>query len=270
MAAETATRTTEHPLPGRHGRRRRAGRHVPHAPDSPHGAPWILMYHSVGDPADDPYGITVARDRLDRQLAWLRRRGLTGVDVGTLLRAGAQGRAARLVGLTFDDGYADFLHEALPVLRRHAFTATVFVLPGRCGGANGWDPLGPRKRLLTEDEIRAVAHAGMEIGSHGLYHRRLPGLPAAVLRRETLHSRELIREITGTAPDSFCYPYGEVGPEAIDAVRAAGYTYGFAISPGPLLGPYALPRTHISHADRGLRLWAKRLRHGFPLPGAAR
>ncbi|MFE9397973.1 polysaccharide deacetylase family protein [Streptomyces flavidovirens] len=252
MAADTATRSTERPVSG------------------PHGRPWILMYHSVGDPADDPYGITVSRDRLDRQLAWLRRRGLTGVDVGTLLRAHAAGRADRLVGLTFDDGYADFLHEALPVLRRHECKATVFVLPGRCGGSNGWDPLGPRRRLLTEEEISRVAKAGMEIGSHGLYHQRLPGLPDDVLRQETLHSRELIREITGTAPESFCYPYGTVDQRAVDAVRTAGYTYGFAIDPGPLVGTYALPRTHISHADRGLRLRVKRLRHRFAPSGVGR
>ncbi|GGX24184.1 polysaccharide deacetylase family protein [Streptomyces chryseus] len=252
MAADTATRNAPRPVPG-----------LP-AP------PWILMYHSVGDPANDPYGITVSRDRLDRQLGWLRRHGLTGVDVGTLLRAHAVGRSGGLVGLTFDDGYADFVHEALPVLRRHDCTATVFVLPGRCGGSNGWDPLGPRKRLLTEEEIAEAARAGMHIGSHGLYHQRLAGVPDDVLRRETSDSRELIRDITGTAPDSFCYPYGTVDARATASVRAAGYTYGFAIAPGPLLGPYALPRTHVSQADRDLRLWAKRTRHRFARHGAAR
>ncbi len=52
--------------------------------------------------------------------------------VAELMRAHAEGRRG-LVGLTFDDGYADFLHEALPVLRSHGCTATVFVLPGRPG-----------------------------------------------------------------------------------------------------------------------------------------
>ncbi len=260
MAADTAIRSAERPTP-----RPRSARH-----SAGPSQPWILMYHSVGDPTGDPYGITVARDRLDRQLGWLRRRRLTGVDVGTLLRAHAAGRSRHLVGLTFDDGYTDFLHEALPVLRRHACTATVFVLPGRCGGSNEWDPLGPRKRLMTEEDIRSVVAAGMQIGSHGLYHQRLAGLSDDALHQETRRSRELLHEITGTAPESFCYPYGIVDRRAADAVRAAGYTYGFAIDPGPLLGPYALPRTHISHADRNLRLWVKRLRHRFVPPGDAR
>ncbi|MFJ4963952.1 polysaccharide deacetylase family protein [Streptomyces sp. NPDC088729] len=232
--------------------------------------PWILTYHSVADPRDDPYGITVSAERLGQQLSWLRSRKLTGVGVAELLRAEAAGRRG-LVGLTFDDGYADFLGEALPVLREHGCTATVFVLPGRPGGVNDWDPLGPRKPLLTEEEIRRVAGAGMEVGSHGLLHRRLTALSDEELRHEVRYSRELIGELTGTPPEGFCYPYGTLDRRVLAAVRAAGYGYGCALEPGPPAGRYALPRTHVSQADRGVRLWAKDLRHGLRygrVPGA--
>ncbi|MET9529837.1 MULTISPECIES: polysaccharide deacetylase family protein [unclassified Streptomyces] len=235
------------------------------APPAPRSRiqPWILMYHSVADPADDPYGITVSPERLDRQLRSLERRGLTGVGVGTLLRARAGGRGRGLVGLTFDDGYRDFTEHALPLLKRHGCTATLFVLPGRLGGDNDWDPLGPRKPLLTEDGIRAAADAGMEIGSHGLYHQDLTETADGELREETRGSRELLRRITGVEPDGFCYPYGTIDRRAVDAVRDAGYGYGCAIAPGPLAGDHALARTHISHADRGLRLSTKRALHGI-------
>ncbi|OWA26480.1 MULTISPECIES: polysaccharide deacetylase family protein [Streptomyces] len=232
--------------------------------------PWILTYHSVTDPSDDPYGITVSPGRLDEQLSWLRSRRLTGVGVSELLAAEDAGRRG-LVGLTFDDGYADFLDEALPVLREHGFRATVFVLPGRPGGVNAWDPLGPRKPLLTHDEVRRVAAAGMEIGSHGLYHRDLTALPDEELRRETVRSRELIGELTGSLPEGFCYPYGILDHRVSRAARSAGYGYACALAPGPLLSRFALPRTHISQADRGVRLWAKDLRHGLrqvAVPGA--
>ncbi|MER5767661.1 polysaccharide deacetylase family protein [Streptomyces sp. NPDC001985] len=220
------------------------------------------MYHSVADPAVDPYGITVAPGRLDLQLTRLRRLGLTGVGVATLLRAHARGRARGLVGLTFDDGYADFTEAALPVLRRHGCGATLFVLPGRLGGANVWDPEGPRKPLLDEQGIRGAAEAGVEIGSHGLYHVDLTAVDDAVLDEEAGRSRAWLEQITGTAPEGFCYPYGTVDGRVADAVRAAGYGYGCAIRPpAALTGPYALPRTHISQADRAGRLRLKRLRH---------
>ncbi|MEU9121790.1 polysaccharide deacetylase family protein [Streptomyces sp. NPDC048506] len=235
-----------------------------HRPARRGAPPWILMYHSVTEvagPAEDPYRITVPPGRLDRQLRWLHGRGLRGVAVGALLRARAAGRGAGLVGLTFDDGYADFLSGALPVLRRHGCTATVFVLPGLPGGENSWDPLGPRKALLTDDGIRAVVDAGMEVASHGLRHQNLTTADEAALERETADSRRRLAELTGRAPDGFCYPYGAVDARAVGAVRAAGYGYACAVDPGPLTGRHALPRVHIGAADTSWRLHLKRALH---------
>ncbi|WP_327121574.1 polysaccharide deacetylase family protein [Streptomyces sp. NBC_01341] len=234
---------------------------APRAPAWPaRTRPWILTYHSVSDPTDDPYGITVSAGRLDEQLTWLRRRGLTGVGITALLRARSAGERG-LVGLTFDDGYADFVDEALPVLLAHGCTATVFVLPGRPGGSNVWDPLGPRRPLLTEEGVRTAAAAGMEIGSHGMLHRDLTTLCDDELRQETHDSRDALRRITGHAPAGFCYPYGTADRRVVESVRDAGYVYGCALAPGSLSGPHALPRTHVSQADRGTRLRAKEVRH---------
>ncbi|MFD3838411.1 polysaccharide deacetylase family protein [Streptomyces sp. NPDC058642] len=220
--------------------------------------PWIAMYHSVGDCSEDPYRITVTPDRLDRQLTWLRRRGLRGVSMTTLLAAPAR---KDLVGLTFDDGYADFLDHALPVLRRHDVGATLFVLPGRLGGDNAWDPLGPRKPLLTADGLRRVHEAGVEIGSHGLTHVDLTKADDLRLKSEVVESRAALEELTGAPVKGFCYPYGTLDQRAVDAVREAGYAYACAIDPGPLTGPYALPRLHIGQNDTAVRLFLKHRLH---------
>ncbi|MEU9959049.1 polysaccharide deacetylase family protein [Streptomyces sp. NPDC050982] len=219
---------------------------------------WVAMYHSVGDCSDDPYRITVSPDRLDRQLGWLRRRGLRGVSMAELLAARARGEGRDLVGLTFDDGYADFTDNALPVLRRWGFGATVFVLPGRLGGTNEWDPLGPRKPLLTADGIRRLADTeGLEIASHGLTHVDLTKADDALLGAEVGGSRALLSELTGREVLGFCYPYGTVDRRVADVVRAAGYEYACAIDPGPLTGPFALPRVHIGENDTSWRLLLK-------------
>nr|WP_186001004.1 polysaccharide deacetylase family protein [Streptomyces sp. IB201691-2A2] len=219
---------------------------------------WVAMYHSVGDCSDDPYRITVSPDRLDRQLGWLRRRGLRGVSMADLLAARARGEGRDLVGLTFDDGYADFTDNALPVLRRWDCGATVFVLPGRLGGTNEWDPLGPRKPLLTADGIRELADTeGLEIASHGLTHVDLTEADDALLGAEVGGSRALLSELTGREVLGFCYPYGTVDQRVADVVRAAGYDYACAIDPGPLTGPFALPRVHIGENDTSWRLLLK-------------
>ncbi|MBG7702277.1 polysaccharide deacetylase family protein [Streptomyces flaveolus] len=224
---------------------------------APGPVPWIAMYHSVGDCSDDPYHITVSPDRLERQLRWLRRRGLRGVSVAELLAARARGEGRGLVALTFDDGYADFLDNALPLLDGWGCTATLFVLPGRLGGDNAWDPLGPRKPLLTADGIRRAAAAGVEIGSHGLTHVDLTRADDIVLKAETAESRAALEELTGTPVTGFCYPYGTVDRRAVEAVREAGYTYACAIDPGELTGPYVLPRVYIGQDDTAVRLFLK-------------
>lgn len=223
--------------------------------------PWVAMYHSVGDPSDDPYRITVTPGRLAQQLRWLRRRGLRGVGVRELLAARARGGGRGLVGLTFDDGYADFVTAALPVLRRHGCGATLFVLPGRLGGDNAWDPLGPRKPLLGADGIRHAAAEGVEIGSHGLTHVDLTRADDLTLKSEVAESRALLLELTGAPVDGFCYPYGTVDARAVAAVREAGYAYACAIDPGALTGPHALPRLHIGQQDTAWRLYLKHRLH---------
>ncbi|MFJ6543541.1 polysaccharide deacetylase family protein [Streptomyces sp. NPDC091385] len=236
----------------------------------PGPVPWIAMYHSVGDCSDDPYRVTVTPARLERQLRWLRGRGLRGVSVAELLTARARGEGRGLVGLTFDDGYADFLTDALPVLSRWECTATLFVLPGRLGGDNSWDRPGPCKPLLTADAVRQARRAGMEIGSHGLTHLDLTRADDRTLTEEISQSRALLAELTGSPADGFCYPYGTVDQRVRDAVRAAGYGYACAIDPGALTGPYALPRVHIGENDTAARLFLKYRLHRLrrrPVPG---
>lgn len=233
-------------------------------PTRPASTPWIAMYHSVANttPAQDPYNITVTPARLDAQLTWLRRRGLRGVSTAELLEAYRRGRAHGLVGLTFDDGYADFLEHAVPLLHRHDCTATVFVLPGRLAGDNAWDPLGPRKPLLDADGIRRAAEQGMEVASHGLTHVDLTRADDQELRREVADSRSALADLTGRDVGGFCYPYGHADPRVLAAVRAAGYTYACAIAPGDLNGPLALPRIHIGQRDTALRLRLKQATGG--------
>ena len=144
-----------------------------------------------------------------------------------LLDAADRGCAGRLVGITFDDGYADLVTHAFPVLARHGFTATVFLVAGKLGGTNEWDELGPRKPLMSADQVRTAARMGIEIGSHAVSHVRLSELDADVVRREVIESRERLEAVVEAPVRGFCYPYGDVA-DALELVRNAGYEYAVA------------------------------------------
>ncbi|MFJ2579160.1 polysaccharide deacetylase family protein [Kitasatospora aureofaciens] len=224
---------------------------------------WILMYHSVAVEKEDPYRLTVSPDRFAEQIAWLHRRGRRGVSVRELMRARAAGQDDKLVGLTFDDGYADFARHAVPILQAYGFTATAYVVADLLGRANDWDAEGPRKKLLTVQEVTELAAAGWEIGSHGLGHQSLPGLSADVLAAQTRESRRILEEVVGGPVTGFCYPYGHVDLPATLAVRDAGYDYAVAIAHSPFTGRFALPRCYVGDRDGAWRLRAKHGRHRF-------
>ena len=222
--------------------------------------PYVLMYHSVIEYDDDPYQVTVDPARFEQQMRWLERRGLRGVSMRELMAAGDR---RRLVGLTFDDGYEDFLLSVLPALVRHGFTATVFVISGRMGGINVWDPAGPEKQLMTADQVKLAADFGMEIGSHGTLHRPLSEVDDGDLLDEVAGSRHALRAVSGQDVGGFCYPYGALDARVRQVVRDSGYDYGCAIWPSALSSRHALPRTFVGDRDGSLRLAAKRARHAL-------
>ncbi len=232
--------------------------------------PLILMYHSISPYEEDPYGVTVTPQRFEQQMRWLSRRGLRGTSVRELLNARTEGRSRKLVGLTVDDGYEDFLIYALPILDRYRFTATVFALAGRLGGTNTWDAAGPCKPLLTPNQLRQVAAAGIEIGSHGYTHMRLSSASDKQLDQELVRSRAILREITGQEVDGFCYPYGSLTKRVVDSVQSAGYDYGCGIWYSDQTGRHALTRTYVHDGDHSWRLDAKWIRHALTAKGLFR
>ncbi|MEV4257710.1 polysaccharide deacetylase family protein [Spirillospora sp. NPDC049652] len=238
------------PGPGGRGEAERPGRLPP-----------VLMYHSVDHYLEDPHLITITPGRFERQMRWLEANRLRGVGVAELLAAKAAGRHRRLVGLTFDDGYTDFVRHVVPVLTRMGFTATVFMVTGEIGGGNTWDD-GPRKPLMDAAQLRAAAEAGMEVASHGVRHRSLPKACDDDLAEELRESRRRLEDLLQRPVPGFAYPYGNVSPRAVDAVRDAGYDYGCAIwSSGA--DRHALARTYIGERDDPLRMRLKFARHRF-------
>jgi peptidoglycan/xylan/chitin deacetylase (PgdA/CDA1 family) len=221
--------------------------------------PLVLMYHRVAEVAHDPHSLAVSPRRFTQQMAWLKRRRLRGVAIGQLVDAVCSGTDKGLVGITFDDGYADLVDEVPTMLQHYGFSATVFVVTRRLGSVNDWD-LDTPWQLLDADSVRMVAEAGLEIASHGRTHISLAGIDPAVLRDETYGSRTDLDRLLGAPVRGFAYPYGSVDGPARAAVSGAGYTYACAVfAPRQDQSLLALPRIFVGEGDGKVRLAAKRL-----------
>jgi peptidoglycan/xylan/chitin deacetylase (PgdA/CDA1 family) len=112
----------------------------------------ILMYHRVTELPNDPYLLAVTPKHFAEQLEGIRRYGVP-MGLGQMVEAIRHGKVPkRAVVVTFDDGYADNLYSAKPLLERYDIPATVFVTTGHVGHPCEfwWDELD---RLLLQPGI---------------------------------------------------------------------------------------------------------------------
>ena len=222
----------------------------------------MLMYHSISPLVEpDPHSLRLRPETFDRHLTHLRRRGLRGVSMTEWLAAARRGEASRLVALTFDDGYRDFIEHAMPIMARHGMTGTVYVVAGKISGTSDWVVGGPHAPLMNADEIRAAAAAGHEVGSHTTTHARLDHLSAPELAREVAASRATLEDLLGASVPGFAYPYGAFDAAAVSAVRKAGYDYAAATDDHTRRDGFSIARIFISYRDTPLRLEARLVRH---------
>jgi len=85
--------------------------------------------------------------------------------------------------------------------------------------------------LMTWDDVRTMAQAGMDIGSHTRSHRILQTLDDDMLRDELEGSRRDLEERTDRRIQSIAYPVGYsvlTEPRIVRALAAAGYEFGFS------------------------------------------
>src|SRR5215472_13118551 len=92
-----------------------------------------LARHLVERVAHDPWQLAVFPERFAEQIETLVQLRLV-VPLHRLATELAQRRAPRKVAaITFDDGYADVITEARPVLERYGCPATIFLVTGVIG-----------------------------------------------------------------------------------------------------------------------------------------
>lgn len=179
------------------------------------------MYHYVGGLPEgaDIYrrDLTVLPAEFERQLAYLRDAGYTGITLEALARHLATGSPLppRPVVLTFDDGYLDNYLYAFPLLRQYGLPGTFFVITGFLDEG--------RAGYMSWEQARIMQGNGMDIEPHGVSHVDLRNLSASALAEELAGSRQAVEEHLGKQARLFAYPFGRYNAQTIQALREAGY-----------------------------------------------
>jgi peptidoglycan/xylan/chitin deacetylase (PgdA/CDA1 family) len=169
----------------------------------------ILMYHSISENlfgrSHPYYHINTAPTIFAQQMRCLRAAGYRTIDLCELMEGFENGKdLSKTVVLTFDDGYQDFVTDAMPILRQCGFSATIFLATDRIQqtsvrleGVN----------YLTWNEVRELNEGGIRFGSHTVTHPDLRCMGPEQIEYELGYSKEVIEQKLGVPVNSFAYPF---------------------------------------------------------------
>ena len=223
----------------------------------------ILLYHSVADqPADNSWPWVMSPDLFAEHLHLLRLRGYTGVTITQLvsaIRNPAHELPERAIAITFDDGYVDFIENALPLLREFGFPATLYVITRYVGRTSRWleDEGQGDHPMMTWGQIREAAEQGIEIGAHSQSHPELDILSSRMAYQEIVGSKTELEQQLGRPVHSFAYPHGYHSRETRSLVIDAGFNSACAVKNGLSSlndDPYALARIMLERGTDTVRL----------------
>lgn len=247
----------------------------------------ILLYHRVGGGSRLEIDLDAAR--FDDQIAAIAATGRVvplGRALEQLATVSPRSEPSSVV-VTFDDGTADFVDVALPILVRHRvpatlYVATAFVEDGLPFPADG--------RPVSWSALHDACSTGLvDIGSHTHTHRLLDRTPPADAADELDRSIGLIGERLGRVAHDFAYPKAVAGaPEVVPLVRQRFRSAALAgtrinpfrtsqsgtgkrRSPTKLRGtdPYRLARSPIQVSD-GMQFFERKLAGGMALEDSFR
>ena len=198
----------------------------------------VFVYHDfVEDPVATPppaHAYMLGQRQFAAQLAVLAAPQLRASRLDDVLAAPAAGRFV----LSFDDGHISNYTVAFPMLVARRWPGCFFIVASRVGAphALGWR------------ELREMAAAGMEIGSHSLTHPFLHRASAADIRREFEESKRILEDGLGQPVTLASLPYGTAGTDMRAVIAEIGY-HAFCTSEPGLVSPrtdrMAVPRIAI-------------------------
>ena len=218
----------------------------------------ILLYHHI---EDAPATITAAQHRwyvspqkFAAQMDWLAAQGFHPITMTELIAHKKNNDAlpSNPIVITFDDGWKDNYSVVLPILKKHAFMATFFVITVSIG----------HSAYMDWEEVQTLSAAGMDVEPHSDTHPMLTRLSHKEARREIVDSKSILESRLNKQTSVFAYPYGDYNNAVISMVKDAGFEAAVAVS--------GMKKAYVSRTDPLYTLMRYAVEDGDGLEDVAR
>lgn len=181
----------------------------------------ILMYHSLGTRVkNDIYGIySIEKKLFESQMNYLSQNYTNSL---TSIKNFAVNKNS--ISITFDDGFADVLEKAAPIMSKLNIPFTVFVSPKLVIERNEYLSIIQLKELSKLDICT--------IGAHGYSHEPLTNLSLNNIKKEVYSSKQWLEDTLGKNVFFMSYPHGAVNNFIKNEVKNAGFISASSSKPG--------------------------------------
>jgi peptidoglycan/xylan/chitin deacetylase (PgdA/CDA1 family) len=196
----------------------------------------VLIYHGFYRQEDEISEVPSAERRYSLPVAQFAQHVERLASLHYSVCSVEKASGSRAVAFTFDDGHISNYTCVWPILVERGFTGTFFIVADWVGGANRIDAF----------QLREMSSSGMSIGSHGLTHTGLAGLPEAVMDRELRVSKERLEQLLGTEVATLALPRGLMDRRVLERARVAGYRRICTSNAGLMRGGFAVPRLSVT------------------------
>ena len=179
----------------------------------------ILTYHSISNEIEPDE--TVTPEEFEKQLQYIKEnyKVISLEEAVEYIQTDIKKISGSIV-ITFDDGYSDNYRYAYPLLNKHNFPATIFLVSDFINDKEG--------KYLSQSQIHEMKSNNISFGSHTVSHRILTGLRNEEIIREIRGSKDILESQLDQRINSFAYPVGtraDFDDEIIETVKASKYAY---------------------------------------------
>lgn len=208
----------------------------------------VLMYHHIqsAERAAErgQASLTVQTAIFQQQLTYLRDQGYTPITPADLAAFFDSGKTlpTKPIILTFDDGYDNFVSDAVPLLRAFDFAGTLYLSTGLVENPT---------YLKWNDLQNAIQGSKITVANHTWSHRNMRSKENDIAYEMDTAQKQLVEHGYGS-DKSFAYPYGITSPGAIAHLEEKGYSLAFTTESGRVQCKqkrYLLPRIRVGNSS---------------------
>lgn len=180
---------------------------------------YLIAYHSVTSAKNKDklfshlYShLLIDENDFEKHIQYLIKNNYKITNFRNLEKDSIDEKNKKIAIIYFDDGYKDNFLNVLPILLKYGVPATVFVTTGLVNRTHflwpeklqGWE----RAEIFMDwNDIAELSKQGIEIGSHGVSHRKLRDLNDQDAFFELVESKRELENKLNAQINAFCFPY---------------------------------------------------------------